>query len=98
MDEERQGLFGRLQQMLRRLIAAQSWPSGNGDPDDDDGDALVGAPIRPRTPLRSGAVALAEPDDADSAREDVYPVQAFPPSSRPTIPSKIRVAQSAQTD
>jgi len=64
MGEERQGLFGTLQQMLRRMIAAQTWPSENGDPD-DDGDALVGAPIGPRPNLNSGAVALEEPDDFD---------------------------------
>jgi len=33
--------------------------------DDEDGDALVGAPIRPRPHLNSGAVALELPDDPE---------------------------------
>jgi len=33
--------------------------------DDEDGDALVGAPIRPRPHLNSGAVALELPDDQE---------------------------------
>jgi hypothetical protein len=65
MSVERQGIFGRLHGMFRRLIAAQTWPSGADEPDDDDGDAAVCAPIRPRPHLNSGAVALDEPDDFD---------------------------------
>lgn len=63
MAEERKTLFGRLQRILGNLIGKLRGP--DGDEPDDDGDALVGAPIRPRTPLRSGAVALEEPDDAE---------------------------------
>ena len=81
----------KLQELLLGDISERSEP---GAPP----DMPIGAPNKPRPHLNSGAVAVPEPDDADSAREDVYPVQAFPPSSRPTIPSKIRVAQSAQTD
>lgn len=33
--------------------------------EDDEGDALVGAPIRPRPHLNSGAVALDLPDERE---------------------------------
>jgi hypothetical protein len=64
MGEERKTLFGQLQRILRDLIGKRRGPGGD-DSGNDDGDALVGAPIRPRRPLRSGAVALEEPDDFD---------------------------------
>ncbi|MGD0737527.1 MAG: hypothetical protein ABR976_20545 [Terracidiphilus sp.] len=63
MGEDRKTLFAQLQRIMRNLIGKRRGPGG--DEPDDDGDALVGAPIRPRTPLRSGAVALEEPDDFD---------------------------------
>jgi hypothetical protein len=85
----------KLQELLLGDISERSEP---GAPPDMPPDAPIGAPNKPRPHLNSGAVAVPEPDDTDSVEGDAGPGQAFPPSSRPTIPSKIRVAQSAQTD
>jgi hypothetical protein len=64
MGEERKSLFERLQRTLQRMLARRG--SGRDDsPEDDDGYALVGAPIRPRPHLNSGAVALDLPDDRE---------------------------------
>jgi hypothetical protein len=64
MDEQRQGLFGQLQRILRNLIGRNAWSSDSDEPD-DEGDALVGVPLRPRPHSNSGAVALELPDDAE---------------------------------
>jgi hypothetical protein len=65
MDEQRQSLFGQLQRVLRRFIARNTWPSAGSEQDGNDGDELVGARVRPRPHLNSGAVALHLPDDEE---------------------------------
>ena len=48
---------------VRKLIHGMGKSRHDGPLPDDSDLALVGAPIRPRTPLRASAIALAEPDD-----------------------------------
>lgn len=64
MDEKRKGLFERLQETLRKMLARRG-PRLDDSSEDDDGYALVGAPVRPRPHLNSGAVALELPDDRE---------------------------------
>ncbi|MGA2651051.1 MAG: hypothetical protein ABSF28_11035 [Terracidiphilus sp.] len=64
MDEKRKGLFKRLPQALWKLLARRG-PQLDDSSEDDDSYALVGAPIRPRPHLNSGAVALELPDDQE---------------------------------
>lgn len=67
MDEQRKGLFERLRNSLRDLLVVRGFLHGDSSEDDesDEGDALVGAPIRPRPHLNSGAVALELPDERE---------------------------------
>lgn len=64
MDEKRKGLFERLRNSLRDLLVVHGFLHGDSS-EDDEGDVLVGAPIRPRPHLNSGAVALELPDDPE---------------------------------
>jgi hypothetical protein len=66
MDEKRKGL-SKFSRKLRNLLAGHGFlrDDSSDEDDGDDGDALVGAPIRPRPHLNSGAVALDLPDDPD---------------------------------
>jgi hypothetical protein len=64
MSEKRKGLFERLQSALRTMLVRRGFLRDDSS-EDDEGDALVGAPIRPRPHLNSGAVALDLPDDPD---------------------------------
>jgi hypothetical protein len=63
MDDEQKSLFERLQQTLRKLTGRRQ--DQGRDDSDEDGDVLVGAPLRPRPHLNSGAVALDLPDDEE---------------------------------
>ena len=64
MGEERKSLFERLQRTLQRMLARRG-SARDDSSEDDDGYALVGAPVRPRPHLNSGAVALDLPDDPE---------------------------------
>jgi hypothetical protein len=64
MDEQRKGLFERLLGTLQGMLARRG-PERDDSSEDDDGYALVGAPIRPRPHLNSGAVALDLPDERE---------------------------------
>ena len=66
MDEERKGPLGRFRRKLLNLLAEHGFLRDDSSEDDEDeGDVLVGAPIRPRPHLNSGAVALELPDDPE---------------------------------
>ena len=64
MSEKRKGLFERLRNSLRDLLVVHGFLDGDSS-EDDDGYALVGAPVRPRPHSNSGAVALDLPDDQE---------------------------------
>lgn len=56
-------LFQHLQRKLRQMLSRKNRPDDASD--SDGGDALVGAPLRPRPHLNSGAIALEEPDELE---------------------------------
>jgi hypothetical protein len=62
MNEERKSLFDRIRSAARTMLVQRGFLRDDS-PEDDEGDVLVGAPIRPRPHLNSGAVALELPDD-----------------------------------
>lgn len=55
--------FGRYLRAVRR-----SGTRKKQEPELDEPDAPVGAPIAPRPPVNSGAIALPEPDEPDPDR------------------------------
>jgi hypothetical protein len=64
MAEEREIPLHRLQRIVRAALQRYGFLSDDSS-EDDEGDALVGAPIRPRPHLNSGAVVLELPDDRE---------------------------------
>ena len=64
MDEKRKGLFERLRNSLLDLLVVHGFLDGDSSEDDEE-NAPVGAPIRPRPHLNSGAVALDLPDERE---------------------------------
>jgi hypothetical protein len=72
MNRELLRALARVQQVVGRAFSAEI----RLDPDLDEGDeprdphAYSRVPRHPRTPLRSGAVALAEPDDESQQAHD----------------------------
>jgi Arc/MetJ-type ribon-helix-helix transcriptional regulator len=64
MDEKRKSLSEHIRSAVRKMMERRGFLRDDS-PEDDDGDVLVGAPIRPRPHLNSGAVALELPDDPE---------------------------------
>jgi hypothetical protein len=64
MDEKRKSVFDLIRNAVQKMFARRG-PQRDDSSEDDDGYALVGAPIRPRPHLNSGAVALEVPDDRE---------------------------------
>ena len=64
MDEGRKSVFAKLLSAARASLVRRGFLRDDSS-DDDEGDAHVGAPIRPRPHLNSGAVALEEPDETE---------------------------------
>jgi hypothetical protein len=66
MNTELLRALARVQRIVGRAFTAKVWLDPDADVEGDeprDPYAYSRVPCHPRTPLRSGAVALAEPDD-----------------------------------
>ena len=64
MSEQRKSLFDRIRSAARTMLVQRGFLRDDSfEDDEDEGDVLVGAAIRPRPHLNSGAVALELPDD-----------------------------------
>jgi hypothetical protein len=65
MNDKRKSLFDHIRSAVRTMMERRGFLRDDSPEDDEDRDALVGAPIRPRPHLNSGAVALELPDDPE---------------------------------
>jgi hypothetical protein len=64
MSEKRKSLAEYIRSAVRASLVRRGFLRDDSS-EDDNGDVLVGAPIRPRPHLNSGAVALELPDERE---------------------------------